>query len=89
MKAVVVKKYRDKETKKIMNVGSEVELSEKRFAEILAAGEYVKKAEEPDTPEKEENPTEQEELAEQEEAAEQQTEPEEEPKKRGGRKGKE
>lgn len=77
MKAVVVKKYRDKETKEIMKVGSEVELSEERFAEILAAGEYVKKVEEPDASEPEENPTEQ------------QTEPEEEPKKRGGRKGKE
>ncbi len=77
MKAVVVKKYRDKETKEIMKVGSEVELSEERFAEILAAGEYVKKVEEPDAPEPEENP------------AEQQTEPEEEPKKKGGRKGKE
>lgn len=77
MKAVVVKKYRDKETKEIMKVGSEVEMSEERFAEILAAGEYVKKVEEPDASEPEENP------------AEQQTEPEEEPKKRGGRKGKE
>lgn len=77
MKAVVVKKYRDKETKEIMKVGSEVELSEERFAEILAAGEYVKKVEEQDASEPEENPTEQ------------QTEPEEEPKKRGGRKGKE
>ena len=77
MKAVVVKKYRDKETKEIMKVGSEVELSEERFAEILAAGEYVKKVEEPDASEPEEKP------------AEQQTEPEEEPKKRGGRKGKE
>lgn len=77
MKAVVVKKYRDKETKEIMKVGSEVELSEERFAEILAAGEYVKKVEEPDASEPEENPEEQ------------QTEPEEEPKKRGGRKGKE
>ena len=77
MKAVVVKKYRDKETKEIMKVGSEVELSEERFAEILAAGEYVNKVEEPDASEPEEKP------------AEQQTEPEEEPKKRGGRKGKE
>lgn len=81
MKAVVVKKYRDKETKEIMKAGSEVELSEERFAEILAAGEYVKKVEEPDASEPEENPAEQQ--------TEQQTEPEEEPKKRGGRKGKE
>lgn len=79
MKAIVVKKYRDRITKKIMETGSEVELSEERFAEISAAGEYVKKVEEPE----EEKP------AEQEEAAEQQTEPEEAPKKRGGRKGKE
>lgn len=80
MKAIVVKKYRDRVTKKIMETGSQVELSEERFAEILAAGEYVKKVEEP---EEEENP------AEQEEPEEQQAEPEEEPKKRGGRKGKE
>lgn len=76
MKAVVVKKYRDKKTKKIMEVGSEVELSEERFAEILAAGEYVKKVEKLDETNEGENPEEQ------------QEEPEE-SKKRGGRKGKE
>lgn len=74
MKAVVIKKYKDKESKKIMEVGTEIELSEERFAEILAAGEYVKKIADHDNPQ-DQNSNEDTLV--------------ETPKKRGGRKGKE
>ena len=42
MKAEVLIKFKDKHTGEIRNIGDEFTCTKKRFAEILAAGEYVK-----------------------------------------------
>lgn len=43
----VIKKFKDKYTDEIRNVGDSIEVTEERLAEILSAGEYVE-AIEPD-----------------------------------------
>lgn len=43
MKVKVVKRFIDKETKKLNEVGAVVEVTEARFKEISAAGKYVEK----------------------------------------------
>lgn len=46
MKAVVLKKFRDKYTKKIYKVGDVITISKERFEEILTVGNLVEKVEE-------------------------------------------
>lgn len=46
MKAVVLKKFRDKNTKKIYKVGDVITISKERFEEILTVGNLVEKVEE-------------------------------------------
>lgn len=41
MKATVNKKYRDKYTGELRSVGDEIEVTEERATEIMAAGNYI------------------------------------------------
>lgn len=41
MKVKVIKKFRDKETKKIHAVGEELTITKKRFVEIQKVGNFV------------------------------------------------
>lgn len=41
MKVKVIKKFRDKETKKIHKAGDELNITKKRFAEIQKVGNFV------------------------------------------------
>lgn len=49
MKAKVLKKFKDKETGKVREVGEEFSCTKKRFAEILAVGEFVAEVKEETT----------------------------------------
>lgn len=51
MKVKVLKKFRDKETKIINIPGDELEVSEERFNELVAAGDYVEAVEDDEEPE--------------------------------------
>lgn len=41
MYAVVIKRFRDKYTGNIHSIGDEIEVTEERAAEIMAAGKYI------------------------------------------------
>lgn len=41
MKATVIKTFKDKYTGEVYPVGAEVEVTEERAAEIMAAGKYI------------------------------------------------
>lgn len=41
MKVKVIKKFKDKNTKKIHNVGDELKISKERFSEIESIGHFV------------------------------------------------
>lgn len=43
MRALVIKRFRDKESKKVFCPGDNIEVSEERFSELVAAGDYVEK----------------------------------------------
>lgn len=47
MKVKVIKRFIDRETQKLNEVGSVIEVTEPRFKEITAAGAYIEAIEEP------------------------------------------
>lgn len=51
MRVLVIKKFRDKISKKIIYPGDNIEVSEERFSELVAAGDYVKAVEDNEEPE--------------------------------------
>lgn len=52
MKVKVIKRFRDKESKVINHPGDNLDVSEERFNELVAAGNYVKAVEDDEEPEK-------------------------------------
>lgn len=54
MKVKVVKRFRDKETKKIHEKGEELTITKKRYAEILKVGNFVEEITEEETKDVEE-----------------------------------
>lgn len=52
MKVKVIKRFRDKESKVINHPGDNLDVSEERFNELVAAGDYVKAVEDDEEPEK-------------------------------------
>lgn len=52
MKVKVVKRFRDKESKVINYPGDNLDVSEERFNELVAAGDYVEAVEDDEEPEK-------------------------------------
>ena len=52
MKVKVIKKFRDKESKVINHPGDNLDVSEERFNELVAAGNYVEAVEDDEESEK-------------------------------------
>ena len=50
MKVKVIKKFRDKESKVINHPGDNLDVSEERFNELVAAGNYVEAVEDDEEP---------------------------------------
>lgn len=50
MKVKVIKKFRDKESKVINHPGDNLDVSEERFNELVAAGDYVEAVEDDEEP---------------------------------------
>ena len=57
MKAKVIKEFRDKYTGETYPINKTIEISEKRFAEILSVGRFVEKVSEEEVAEPKKKPT--------------------------------